>query len=68
MATATTTPFDHRFLNHEVQPFDRVIPTAENIAIEIWKRLEPKLSGKESRLHSVLLRETSDLSVEYHGE
>src|SRR5579864_7540081 len=27
-------PFDHRFLNHEVPPFDRVIPTAENVAVE----------------------------------
>jgi len=28
-------PFDHRFLNHEVPPFDRVIPTPENIARDI---------------------------------
>src|SRR4051812_37068349 len=27
-------PFDHRFLNHEVAPFNRIIPTVENIAIE----------------------------------
>jgi 6-pyruvoyltetrahydropterin/6-carboxytetrahydropterin synthase len=32
-------PFDHRFLNHEVAPFDKTVPTAENIAIEIWRRL-----------------------------
>lgn|SRR5271154_2756859 len=61
-------PFDHRFLNHEVAPFDRVIPTAENIAVEIWRRLEPKFKSAQSRLHSVRLQETPDLSVEYRGE
>jgi 6-pyruvoyltetrahydropterin/6-carboxytetrahydropterin synthase len=61
-------PFDHRFLNREVSPFDRVIPTAENIAVEIWRRLYPKLSRAGSRLHSVRLHETADLSVEYRGE
>jgi 6-pyruvoyltetrahydropterin/6-carboxytetrahydropterin synthase len=33
-------PMDHRFLNHEVKPFDTVVPTAENIAREIWRRLD----------------------------
>jgi 6-pyruvoyltetrahydropterin/6-carboxytetrahydropterin synthase len=61
-------PFDHRFLNHEVAPFDRVIPTAENVAVEIWRRLKPRLDSAGSRLHSVRLHETSDLSVEYCGE
>ena len=32
-------PYDHRFLNYEVPPFDRVVPTAENIALDIWRRL-----------------------------
>ena len=36
--------FDHRFLNKEVPPFDRTVPTVENIAIEIWNRIEPSLS------------------------
>jgi len=61
-------PFDHRFLNREVAPFDHVIPTAENIAVEIWRRLDPKLSNGRSRLHAVRLHETSDLSVEYRGD
>jgi 6-pyruvoyltetrahydropterin/6-carboxytetrahydropterin synthase len=57
-------PFDHRFLNYEVPPFDRVIPTAENIAVEVWNRLEPVLDG---RLHRVLLREDEGTFVEYFG-
>ena len=34
---------DHRFLNREVPPFDRIVPTTENVAIEIWNRLEPRI-------------------------
>src|SRR6059058_3567506 len=33
---------DHRHLNKEVPEFARQIPTSENIAIAIWKRLTPK--------------------------
>src|SRR6266536_134965 len=51
-------PYDHRFLNHEVAPFDRVIPTTENIARDIWQRLEPQLTGGHKRLHAVRVYET----------
>jgi 6-pyruvoyltetrahydropterin/6-carboxytetrahydropterin synthase len=61
-------PLDHRFLNREVAPFDRVIPTAENIAVEIWKRLAKAIPLGQARLHSVRLYETSDLYVEYFGD
>jgi len=49
-------PFDHRFLNFEVEPFDRVVPTTENVAQEIWRRLEPQLASSRARLHSVRTR------------
>lgn len=61
-------PMDHRFLNHEVPPFDRVVPTAENLAIEIWRRLEPRLRAPNARLDSVRIYETEDLWVEFRGE
>jgi 6-pyruvoyltetrahydropterin/6-carboxytetrahydropterin synthase len=61
-------PFDHRFLNKEVPPFDRTIPTVENIAIEIWNRIQPSLSLPEGKLHSVRVYETPDLYVDYFGE
>ena len=35
--------YDHRLLNREVAPFDRIVPTVENIAIDIWNRLEPAI-------------------------
>lgn len=61
------TPYDHRFLNYEVPPFDRVVPTTENIALDIWQRLEPHLSNHKSKLHSVRVYETPDLYVDYFG-
>lgn len=60
-------PMDHRFLNREVPPFDRVVPTTENIAVEIWRRLDPLLSGERARLRNVRLYETADLYVDYGG-
>jgi 6-pyruvoyltetrahydropterin/6-carboxytetrahydropterin synthase len=60
--------YDHRFLNYEVPPFDHVVPTAENIARDIWQRLEPQLTAGRRRLHSVRLYETPDLYVDYCGE
>ena len=60
--------YDHRFLNYEVPPFDRVVPTTENIACDIWRRLEPHLSREGRRLHSVRVYETPDLYVDYFGE
>ena len=61
-------PLDHRFLNYEVRPFDRVIPTAENMARDIWRRLEPHLSSHGRKLALVRLYETPDLYVDYLGE
>lgn len=60
-------PMDHRFLNREVPPFDRVVPTTENIAVEIWRRLCARISREGVRLHNVRLYETTDLFVDYGG-
>jgi 6-pyruvoyltetrahydropterin/6-carboxytetrahydropterin synthase len=60
--------YDHRFLNYEVPPFDRVVPTAENIARDIWERLEPHLTVGRGRLSAVRVYETPDLYVDYRGE
>lgn len=60
--------YDHRFLNYEVPPFDRVVPTPENIAVDVWKRLEPCVTADGSRLHAVRIYETPDLYVDYFGE
>src|SRR5579864_7707169 len=59
---------DHRFLNYEVQPFDKIVPTTENVAVEIWRRLEPHFESGRARLNNVRLYETEDLYVDYAGE
>jgi 6-pyruvoyltetrahydropterin/6-carboxytetrahydropterin synthase len=56
---------DHKFLNADVAAFASQIPTTENIAIEIWRRLAPRMAA--GRLHRVRLYETSDLYVDYYG-
>jgi len=64
---AVVEPMDHRFLNYEVQPFNEVVPTAENVAVEIWDRLKPHFAGAPARLRNVRLYETEDLFVDYSG-
>jgi 6-pyruvoyltetrahydropterin/6-carboxytetrahydropterin synthase len=58
------TPMDHRFLNYEVPPFDLTVPTAENVASEIFRRLHSRLSGEHTSLFRVRLWETPDLYVD----
>jgi 6-pyruvoyltetrahydropterin/6-carboxytetrahydropterin synthase len=60
-------PMDHRHLNHEVAPFDRVVPTPENLVVEIWRRLQPRFDASPARLRRVRLYETDDLWVDYEG-
>jgi 6-pyruvoyltetrahydropterin/6-carboxytetrahydropterin synthase len=61
-------PMDHRFLNVEVAAFERVRPTAENVAREIWRRVQGHFASGPVRLHGVRVAETEDLWVDYFGE
>ncbi|MBI3895112.1 MAG: 6-carboxytetrahydropterin synthase [Acidobacteria bacterium] len=65
MAQEVLNVLDHRFLNEEVPAFRHAIPTTENIAVEIWRMLAPKLYL--GRLHRIRLYETPDLFVDYYG-
>jgi 6-pyruvoyltetrahydropterin/6-carboxytetrahydropterin synthase len=58
--------YDHRHLNLEVPEFRTTIPTTENIAIAIWRRLGPKIEG--ARLRRVRVYEMPDLFADYCGE
>jgi 6-pyruvoyltetrahydropterin/6-carboxytetrahydropterin synthase len=58
---------DHRHLNYEVPEFKQQIPTTENLAIAIWRRLEGKLDGG-ARLYRVRVYENDDLFAEVYGE
>jgi 6-pyruvoyltetrahydropterin/6-carboxytetrahydropterin synthase len=58
--------YDHRHLNLEVPEFKTANPTAENIAVDIWRRLDGKIAG--ARLHRVRVYELPDLFADYYGE
>jgi 6-pyruvoyltetrahydropterin/6-carboxytetrahydropterin synthase len=61
--------YDHRLLNREVAAFENKVPTVENIAIDIWSRVEKEIDATgRARLFSVRVQETDDLAVEYRGE
>jgi 6-pyruvoyltetrahydropterin/6-carboxytetrahydropterin synthase len=58
-------PFDHRSLQDEVPAFRDVVPTTENLCIEIFQRLK---SFPIAKLEAVRVEETSNNSFEYAGE
>jgi 6-pyruvoyltetrahydropterin/6-carboxytetrahydropterin synthase len=57
---------DRRHLNHDVPFLSGVNPTAENIAVAIWKELAGKVAP--ARLVRVTLAETARNKVVYEGE
>lgn len=59
-------PFDHKNLNLDTQEFKDLIPTAENIAVVIWNKLNERLKDRFT-LH-IKLYETERNIVEYGGE
>ncbi len=59
--------YDHRHLNLEVPDFKTAQPTAENIAVAIWRRLDGKV-GPGAKLQRVRVYEMPDLFADYYGE
>lgn len=57
-------PFDHTYLNKDVEAFRDRVPTTENLCIEIFDRLKA-FSG--ARLVRIRLEETGRNSFEYAG-
>ena len=55
---------DHKFLN-DVNIFNDINPTTENMAKIFWTVLKPKLKTKNSQLYSIKLYETDKNMVEY---
>ena len=61
-------PMDHRFLNHEVPPFDRIVP--DHRKYQPWKSGAAWIAairGPGAGLKNVRLYETADLYVDYAG-
>jgi 6-pyruvoyltetrahydropterin/6-carboxytetrahydropterin synthase len=58
-------PFDHKYLNEEINEFRVNVPTTENICIEIFNRLR---RFPRAKLERVRVEETGLNSFEYAGE
>ena len=58
-------PFDHHHFNHDVPLTRGVNPTAENLAVLIWRQLAARLPA--GLLHEVRLRETENNISIYRG-
>jgi len=59
-----TDKLDHRYLN-EIEPFDTINPTAENIAANIFTSLSKALNTKSIRVKAITLWETERACVRY---
>ena len=60
-------PFDHTFLNKDIPYFEKVVPTAENIAVHIRDLLEQPIQGIGAQLYKVKLIESPNNSCEVFG-
>jgi 6-pyruvoyltetrahydropterin/6-carboxytetrahydropterin synthase len=59
---------DHKNLNLDVPFLAGIIPTAENVAVAFWRRIEPALAPFEGcRLHRVRVYESRHNFVDYYG-
>jgi 6-pyruvoyltetrahydropterin/6-carboxytetrahydropterin synthase len=65
-----TEKLDHKNLNLDVDFMIDKMASTENLAIEIWRILQPEIStiSKFGKLHSIKLYETPRNYVEYFGE
>lgn len=59
-------PFDHKNLNLEVEEFQNLNPTAENISVVIWRKLRKKLKPQLDL--EVTLYETPRNFVTFRGK
>ncbi len=57
---------DHKNLNLDVPFMEGQLCSTENLAIAIWKQLQPHIPS-EAQLHCVKLYETQRIYVEYFG-
>jgi len=59
-------PFDHTFLNKDIPYFEKVVPTAENIAVHIRDLLREPIAQTGAQLHKVKLIESPNNSAEVY--
>ena len=56
--------FDHTCIN-DLPPFDKINPSSENIAVNIYDALKPKLAGASVSLYCVEVWESPQSGVSY---
>lgn len=59
-----TESLDHRHLN-EIPPFDKINPTAENLACWIHENLYPDVDTEDAKLIAIIIWENNRSAVEY---
>lgn len=57
---SVTNQLEHRHLNHEITEFKKIVPTTENIAVYLAK----KIASQTDFLHKLILFEMKNLWVE----
>lgn len=55
--------FDHHYINEFIEQ-----PTAENIAVYIWDKLEPLVRRDNVSLYQIEVWETKDSGIVYNGK
>ncbi len=60
-------PIDHKNLNVDVDFMKGIMPSIENLIIEIWKQIEGSIVEKGGELVKIKLIETNNNFVEYYG-
>lgn len=57
------TEFDHHYINDFIEQ-----PTAENMAVYIWDKLEPLVKTENANLYEIQVWETETSGIVYRGE
>lgn len=60
--------FDHKFLNEDNPAFSNAVPTAENVARELFVDARPLFEDGEARLVACHLTESEDRSATYYAD
>jgi len=61
---AALEPWDHYNLN-DVPPFDRINPSSENVAAELYKEMSRRLDSERVRVSRIEISETCTAMVTY---
>ena len=62
-----TDKLDHSNLNLDVDWFNGILPTTENLTLKIWEHLEGAIAAAGFTLYCVRLYETENIYADYYG-